>query len=113
MDLKGHLQSVELIPYGNGFRCCVTTEDGQEEAETVPKGRRLYAMDPGVDNFLTVTGNFEMQPFVLDGKFLKSWNRLYNKKLAQHRSRNMKGTSEEQKEEGVTQSFSHNDELRI
>lgn len=95
MDLKGKLQSVEIVPYGNGYRVCITTDDGLPEEEPVPKEKRCYAVDPGVDNFATVTGNFEMQPFVLDGKFLKSWNRLYNKKRAAMRSKQTAGTATE------------------
>lgn len=47
---------------------------------------RIAAIDLGVDNLMTVTTNCGIQPFVINGKPLKSINQYYNKKISEMRS---------------------------
>ncbi len=44
------------------------------------------SIDIGVDNLATVTNNFGEQPFIINGKGLKSKNKYYNKLVAKYRS---------------------------
>ena len=48
---------------------------------------RYCAIDLGVSNFATVTSNIPgFQPYVISGKEIKSYNRYYNKELAEMKS---------------------------
>ena len=48
---------------------------------------RYCAIDLGVSNFATVTSNIPgFQPYVISGKGIKSYNRYYNKELAEMKS---------------------------
>lgn len=53
-------------------------------------GYRFLGIDPGVNNFCAVTNSFGETPFLLSGRFLKSVNRYYNKKLAELREKAMR-----------------------
>ena len=43
---------------------------------------RIAAIDLGVDNLMTITTNCDIQPFVVNGRPLKSINQYYNKEVA-------------------------------
>lgn len=47
---------------------------------------KIAAIDLGIDNLMTVTTNCGIQPFVINGRPLKSINQYYNKKLSEMRS---------------------------
>jgi len=48
--------------------------------------KRIIAIDPGVDNFLSMVNNFGDQPMLIKGGSIKSANQFYNKELARHKS---------------------------
>ena len=52
--------------------------------------KRIIGIDIGIDNFVTLQNNFNEQPFVINGKELKSINKFYNKELAKLKSEAMK-----------------------
>lgn len=47
---------------------------------------RIAAIDLGVDNLMTITTNCGVNPIVINGKPLKSFNQYYNKKISEMRS---------------------------
>ena len=47
--------------------------------------KRYLSIDIGVDNLVTVTNNFGGQPFIINGKGLKSVNKYYNKQISHYR----------------------------
>lgn len=47
---------------------------------------RIMGIDLGVNNLITTQNNFSEQPFVINGKPLKSMNQYYNKKLVKMQS---------------------------
>ena len=46
------------------------------------KASRFLGIDPGVSNFMTVTNNIGLTPFIIDGKRIKSVNQWFNKERA-------------------------------
>ena len=57
-----------------------------EVPEVDADSRRIAAIDLGVDNLMTITTNCGIQPFVVNGRPLKSINQYYNKEIARIRS---------------------------
>lgn len=57
-----------------------------EIPEIIGDNNRYYSIDIGIDNLATVTNNFGEQPFIINGKGLKSENKYYNKLLAHYKS---------------------------
>ncbi|MBA1336463.1 MAG: hypothetical protein HPY66_2898 [Firmicutes bacterium] len=48
------------------------------------------AIDLGIDNLCTIVSDKFSQPTIIDGREIKSYNRLFNKKLAKEKSTVMK-----------------------
>lgn len=99
-DFRAISDTIEL-PGGYGFR-----PDQLAECRVFPRNNLLYVeyvyqddtpsfpscqlgldrskvmgIDPGVGNWLTCVTNFS-SPFIIDGSKIKSWNQLYNKRIA-------------------------------
>ena len=47
---------------------------------------RIIGIDLGINNFATVSNNSGLQPFIINGKSVKSMNQYYNKKKAEFQS---------------------------
>jgi len=77
-------QQVRFIPKANHIELEVVYNI--EIPETVCDNNRYYSIDIGLDNLATVTNNFGEQPFIINGKGLKSENKYYNKLLAHYKS---------------------------
>ena len=93
MNLPGSLQSVDVVPKDGRYDVMLTFQTADPDIPKPHAGERIYAIDPGVDNFATVAGNFPMTPFILCGRRMKSVNRLYNKKMADFLSQAMGGNA--------------------
>ena len=85
----GRLIQVRFVPRGNNY---VMEAVYEVEIEDKVNGEmnRVIAIDLGVDNFATVTNNIGLNPFIINGKPLKSINQFYNKRLAKEKSELMK-----------------------
>lgn len=57
-----------------------------EKKEKICNGNTIASIDPGLNNLATVTLNNGNQPFIINGKPLKSINQYYNKKKAKLQS---------------------------
>lgn len=44
---------------------------------------RILGIDLGVDNFLTTSNNCGLNPFIINGKVIKSYNQYFNKKMGE------------------------------
>ena len=80
------LCEVRVVKRPNAYVIEVVYDNGKEEAEYVDNGR-YAAIDLGVSNFSTVTSNVKgFQPFAVDGRYIKSVNRYYNKEVSRYKS---------------------------
>ena len=81
-----NLCEVRVVRKPNAYVIEVVYDNGKEEVEHVDNGR-YAAIDLGVSNFSTVTSNVRgFQPFIVDGRYIKSVNRYYNKELSRYKS---------------------------
>lgn len=53
------------------------------DVEMKEDNSRYMGIDMGIDNLMTVVSNTEMQPFIVNGRPLKSVNQYYNKRKAE------------------------------
>ena len=77
-------QQVRFIPKSSYIE--VEVIYNAEIPEVIGDNNRYYSIDIGLDNLATVTNNFGEQPFIINGKGLKSENKYYNKLLAHYKS---------------------------
>ena len=64
------------------FRILITLDDHMKEPKLPEDPKRILGIDPGLDNLLTVAGNFGKAPFVIRGGVVKSINQRFNKRRA-------------------------------
>lgn len=92
--LLENFKQVRILPNYAGYRIEVIYE--VEDIE-IPKSKeeKIASMDLGIDNLATLVS--EDFTYLFSGKFIKSYNRLFNKKLAKLNSikdlQNIKGTT--------------------
>ena len=77
-------QQVRFIPKANHIELEVIYN--VEIPKIISNNNRYYSIDIGLDNLATVTNNFGEQPFIINGKGLKSENKYYNKLSAYYKS---------------------------
>ena len=73
----------EIKPFHGQFRILITLDDHVKEPELPKNPKRILGIDPGVDNLLTVAGNFRKAPFIIRGGVVKSINQRFNKRRAE------------------------------
>lgn len=79
------INQVRIIPRGQVFNLEIVYSVSVED-EMLPDNGRYMSIDLGLDNLATVVTNTRSQPFIVDGKGLKSKNQYYNKQVAHCRS---------------------------
>ena len=80
------LCEVRVVRKPNVYVIEVVYDNGEGDVEYVDNGR-YAAIDLGVSNFSTVTSNVNgFRPFVIDGRYIKSVNRYYNKEVSNYKS---------------------------
>ena len=77
------INQVRIIPRGRIF-CLEIVYSISVEDEMLPDNGRYMSIDLGLDNLATVVTNTMSQPFIIDGKGLKSKNQYYNKQVAHY-----------------------------
>ena len=105
------LCQVRIVPRGNNWICIEVVYEIPDIAPLTDNGR-YAAVDLGVNNLMTVTTNIKKeQPIIYSGKKVKSWNRFYNKIVANSKSKLKKGqyTSNKIKELGKKREFKISD----
>ena len=83
-NVKGKLMQVRFIPKSNQYVMEIVYEI--DIPEQPAKSSRIIGIDIGIDNLATVSNNIKEQPFIINGKPLKSMNQYYNKEKAETQS---------------------------
>lgn len=76
----GNVAQVRLIPNANCFVIEVIYEQKPQKHDLDKKN--FLSLDLGLNNFATSVNNVGSQPFIINGKVLKSLNQMYNKTKA-------------------------------
>lgn len=82
MNFKS-IQQIRFVPKKNKIIAEVVYRIEIPDEKKTDNGRYL-SIDIGVDNLATVANNFGEQPFIINGKGLKSINYYYNKNIAHY-----------------------------
>ena len=77
------INQVRIIPRGQTL-CVEIVYSVSVNDELLPDNGRYMSIDLGLDNLATVVTNTRSQPFIIDGKGLKSKNQYYNKQVAHY-----------------------------
>ena len=102
---KDHkLKQARFIYKGDHFVVEIVYDD-EVEAFKIENNNRVVAIDPGLNNLLTLANNFNEQPILIKGSKLKSINNYFNKEVSKLKSdldnaQNKKGKAE--KRQGTT-----------
>lgn len=83
-NAQGKLMQIRFIPRGNNYVLEIVYEIDIPETNKVQKN--IIGIDIGLDNLATVSNNIGLQPFIINGKPLKSMNQFYNKEKAKLQS---------------------------
>ena len=93
---QGRLIQVRFVPRGCVYVMEIVSEI--EIPDTIENNNRIVGIDLGVNNLITASNNIGKQPFIINGRGLKSINQFYNKRRADLQSelkrRNNKDWSE-------------------
>ena len=87
---KDKLQQVEVAPYYGKFLVSVIIKDKDIQSKEC-KPKRVFAIDPGVNNFATISNNIGNTPIIIKGGVIKSRNQYFNKTRAKLLSDLQKG----------------------
>ena len=90
LNKDSKLQQVEVSPYYGKFLVSVILKDKDIKPKEV-KPTRIFAVDPGVNNFATISNNIGITPIIIKGGVIKSRNRYFNKTRAKLLSDLQKG----------------------
>lgn len=82
---EARLVQIRIVPKNNKFEMQVVYEIDKVETKEI-KGRTV-AIDLGIPRVATVVNNIGEQPFTINGKPLKSYNKEYNKKVSDIKSK--------------------------
>lgn len=84
-DLKGKYLHTTIRPYYDCFKVCVVC-DVEYVRDTKYDQSRIIGLDPGVNNFLAVSNNCGLTPFIINGRVIKSKNRYYRDEISRLQS---------------------------
>jgi putative transposase len=75
------INEVRIVPHRHSYTIEVVYED--DPFPELKNGERAIGVDVGIDCLMTVTGNFNLKPYIINGKPIKSINTYYNKLKAE------------------------------
>jgi len=113
----GKIKEIKIVPYYDTFKICIASEGNDTpkvdkkkknikvKSKTKKKHiskikslkkkklnlKRILGVDFGIDNFLTTSNNCGLNPLIINGKGIKSYNQYYNKLKAYYQSLLQKG----------------------
>lgn len=91
--IDGRHLSTRIIPKGGSYELEIVYE---KEVKSLGLDKNnIASIDLGVNNFVTMVNNIGLQPIVINGKVIKSYNRYWNKEVAKYRSILMKKNNKE------------------
>jgi putative transposase len=73
-----NLKEVTVTPYYDTYKVCIVSEVDINKNYDLDESK-IIGIDLGVDNFLTISNNCGLNPFIINGKVLKSKNQFFNK----------------------------------
>lgn len=76
-----NLKEVTVKPFYNTYKVCIVYETEDTEVKELDE-TRVLGIDLGIDNFLAVSNNCGLVPFVINGKIMKSKNQFLNKQIS-------------------------------
>jgi putative transposase len=85
----GRLIQVRFVPRGCVYVMEIVSE--VEVPDTLIENKRIVGIDLGVNNLATASNNIGEQPFIINGRGLKSINQFYNKRRSKLQSKLPKG----------------------
>lgn len=85
----GRLIQVRFVPRGCVYVMEIVSE--VEVPDTPVENKRIVGIDLGVNNLATTSNNIGEQPFIINGRGLKSINQFYNKHRSELQSKLPKG----------------------
>jgi putative transposase len=83
-NIIGKLMQVRFVPKNKSYVIEIVYEVDVPEAKET--SNKIIGIDIGIDNLATVGNNIGLQPFIINGKPLKSMNQYYNKIKAEKQS---------------------------
>lgn len=85
----GRLIQVRFVPRGCVYVMEIVSEI--EVPNVTSENKRIVGIDLGVNNLATTSNNIGEQPFIINGRGLKSLNQFYNKRRSELQSKLPKG----------------------
>ncbi len=93
-SIPGILKEVHVTPMNGRYQISVVFDDQNPVPELLTEEpERIASIDFGVDNFMAVTNNCELNCLLYKGGVIKSANQRYNKQIAGIMSKQTKGTT--------------------
>lgn len=108
----GRLIQVRFVPHDNYYAMEICYEIEVEDIGKDRVGKRIAAIDIGVDNLVTMTNNIMESPIIINGKPLKSINQQYNKQKAKIQSDLMKRNGQHWSNKLETLSYKRNQRIK-
>ncbi|MEN8220907.1 MAG: transposase [Pseudomonadota bacterium] len=81
------IKQVEIIPKYNSFHAVFVYEENPDDFKQVEPNDQVMSIDLGLNNLATCVTNGVIEPFIIDGRRLKSVNAYYNKRKAKMQSK--------------------------
>ncbi|MEN8220122.1 MAG: transposase [Pseudomonadota bacterium] len=81
------LKQVEIIPKHKSFHAVFVYEENPDDFQQVKQNDQIMSIDLGLNNLATCVTNGVIEPFIIDGRRLKSINAFYNKRKAKMQSK--------------------------
>jgi len=81
------IKQVEVIPKHNSFHAVFVYEENHADFKPVQNSDQVMSIDLGLNNLATCVTNGVVEPFIIDGRRLKSVNAYYNKRKAKMQSK--------------------------
>jgi putative transposase len=81
------IKQIEIIPKAHSFYAVFVYQENPNQFQQVQPNAKKMAIDLGLNNLVNGVTNGVIQPFIIDGKRLKSINAYYNKRKAKMQSK--------------------------
>ncbi|MCP3930300.1 MAG: IS200/IS605 family element transposase accessory protein TnpB [Bacteroidetes bacterium] len=81
------IKQIEIIPKYNCFYAVFVYEENSNDFKPVNQNDQVMSIDLGLNNLATCVTNGVVEPFIIDGRRLKSINAHYNKRKASMQSK--------------------------
>jgi putative transposase len=81
------IKQVEIIPKHRSFHAVFVYEENPADFVQINHNEQVMSIDLGLNNLATCVTNGVVEPFIIDGRRLKSVNAYYNKRKAKMQSK--------------------------